>query len=40
MDRDNNIAAPLTLYDEKNGFKEAEIVVKNDGSLELRPIER
>lgn len=31
--------APLTPYD-KNGFKEAEVIVKKDGSLEIRPKER
>ena len=31
--------APLTPYGE-NGFKEAEVIVKKDGSLEIRPKER
>lgn len=36
---DNKNTAPLTPYDE-NGFKEAEVIVKKDGSLEIRPKER
>lgn len=36
---DSKNTAPLTPYDE-NGFKEAEVIVKKDGSLEIRPKER
>lgn len=36
---DSKNTASLTPYDE-NGFKEAEVIVKKDGSLEIRPKER